>query len=207
MAKQNQLSKPKLTGISTEHAQFLSQLVDSVNSQMGYNGPAYVNNNLDVQGNPINNVADPKAAMDALNLQTADKKYSPAVVGPQLDVGGKSPLKGLTYLYLQKYVNQIIAGAGISISPASGTGKVTITATGGAAPNFVDDETVSGSGTSWTLAHAPAAGCVPILVVQVPLFGGVVLLKGQTPGFTISGANITTTSSYSAGALAAWYRY
>jgi hypothetical protein len=72
--------------------------------------------------------------------------------------------------------------------------------------NFVDDETVSGSGTSWTLAYPPAAGCVPILVVQVPSFGGVVLLLGQTPGFTITGANITTTNSYTTGALVAWYR-
>jgi hypothetical protein len=74
-------------------------------------------------------------------------------------------------------------------------------------PNFADDETVSGSGTSWTLAHTPAAGSVPILVVQLPSFGGVTLINGQTPGFTISGASITTTNSYLAGALFAWYRY
>jgi hypothetical protein len=85
-----------------------------------------------------------------------------------------------------------------------GTGAWTALPSGGV--NFVDDETVSGSGAAWTLAFTPAAGCVPILVVQIPSFGGVTLLLGQTPGFTISGANITTTSSYAAGALAAWYR-
>lgn len=76
-----------------------------------------------------------------------------------------------------------------------------------AAASFADDETVSGSGTAWTLAHTPAAASVPILVVQLPSFGGVTLLLGLTPGFTISGAAITTTTSYSAGALRAWYRY
>lgn len=72
-------------------------------------------------------------------------------------------------------------------------------------PNFVDNETVSGSGTSWTLAHTPVA--TPLLVVMLPSFGGVVLILSQTPGFTISGTSITTTSSYSSGALRAWYRY
>jgi hypothetical protein len=66
---------------------------------MGYNGTAFVHNSLDVQGNPVQNVADPAAATDALNLQTAEAKYAPAVVGPQLDVGGKTPLKGLSFLY------------------------------------------------------------------------------------------------------------
>jgi hypothetical protein len=79
-----------------------SKLTDAVNSLLGYNGPSVVGNILDVSGNPIQNVAAPTAPTDALNLQTAESKYSPAVVGPQLDVGGSTPLKGLTYLYQQQ---------------------------------------------------------------------------------------------------------
>ena len=128
MARQNQLAKPNLKDISTDHTQFLSQLIDTVNSLSGYNGTAFIHNSLNVQGNPVQNVADPSAPTDALNLQTADASYSPAVTKGQFDVGGKHALKGLTYLYAQKYVNKLIAGAGISLSPTSGTGEVTITA-------------------------------------------------------------------------------
>ena len=102
MARQNQLAKPNLKDISTDHTQFLSQLIDTVNSLSGYNGTAFIHNSLNVQGNPVQNVADPAAPTDAVNLQTAESKYSPAIVGPQLDVGGKTPLKGLSYLYLQQ---------------------------------------------------------------------------------------------------------
>jgi len=79
-----------------------SKLTDAVNSLLGYNGPAVIANSLDVQGNPVQNVANPKAATDALNLGAADARYSPAVSGPKFDVGGPHALKGLTYLYLQQ---------------------------------------------------------------------------------------------------------
>lgn len=106
-------------------------------------------------------------------------------------------------------VSQIIAGTNITISPSGGTGAVTINASSGEEINFADDETVSGSGTSWTLANSPAAGCVPQLFVEVPSFGLIGLLEGSaaTYGYTISGASITTVSSYTAGTLHAWYRY
>jgi hypothetical protein len=72
----------------------------------------------------------------------------------------------------------------------------------------VTNEIIAGSGTSWTLAHAPGAGIVPIIAVMLGGFGGVLLFEGETPGFTISGEDITTTSSYSAGTLRAlWYEY
>lgn len=81
-----------------------------------------------------------------------------------------------------------------------------------AVPNFADSEVVAGSGTAWVLAHTPAAGCVPVVVVQVDSIngsvgGGLVLLKGQNPGFSIAGVNITTTNPYAAGHLYAWYRF
>jgi hypothetical protein len=82
-----------------------------------------------------------------------------------------------------------------------------ISSGGGTVPNFADSEVVAGSGTAWTLAHTPVGGCVPLVVVMLPAFGGITLLLGQTPGFTISGSNITTTNSYSAGGVFAWYRY
>lgn len=63
----------------------------------------------------------------------------------------------------------------------------------------VVNEVVSGSGTSWTLANTPVAG-------SVKLFGaGQRLTPGAGNDYTISGANITTVNSYSAGQLLADY--
>jgi hypothetical protein len=95
----------------------------------------------------------------------------------------------------------------VPVSPGGTSAYLRADATWSTPVNFADSETVAGSSTTWTLAHTPAAGSVPLVVVQVASFGGVVLIKGQTPGYTISGAVITTTTSYTAGALSVWYRW
>ena len=64
----------------------------------------------------------------------------------------------------------------------------------------VDNEVVSGSGTSWTLANTPVAGTVHLWA------GGIRLTPGAGNDYTISGTAITTASSYSTGALLADYR-
>lgn len=61
----------------------------------------------------------------------------------------------------------------------------------------VENEVVSGSGTSWTLANTPVSGSVKLYA------GGIRLTPGAGNDYTISGASITTASSYSAGALTA----
>lgn len=100
--------------------------------------------------------------------------------------------------------------AGLAPAPASGdaaAGKF-LKADGTwevSGPNFADGETVSGSGTAWTLAHTPNPAASLILVQRLPNFGGVVLFAGTD--FTISGAAVTTTNSLSTGVLKAWYRY
>ena len=81
---------------------------------------------------------------------------------------------------------------------------------GGSSPNFADDEIVSGSGTSWTLAHTPTTGSL-ILQQYLAGFGPINLWKSEgsplVGDYSISGANITTVNSISAGKLRAWYRY
>lgn len=66
--------------------------------------------------------------------------------------------------------------------------------------SFVDNEVVSGSGTSWTLAHTPTSGSQHIYA------NGQRLTPGAGLDYTISGATITTALSWSAGALLADYR-
>ena len=95
-------------------------------------------------------------------------------------------------------VSQIIAGTNVTISPSGGTGAVTVNATGGSTLSFIDNEIVSGSGTSYTLANTPVIGTVHLYA------------RGQrlTPSvdFTISGASISTTDTWSAGDLLADYQ-
>jgi hypothetical protein len=65
---------------------------------------------------------------------------------------------------------------------------------------FVENEIVSGSGTSWTLANTPVSGSVKLWA------GGIRLTPGGGNDYTISGKNITTAASYAASALLADYR-
>jgi hypothetical protein len=65
---------------------------------------------------------------------------------------------------------------------------------------FIENEVVSGSGTSWTLANAPVSGSVKVWA------GGIRLTPGAGNDYTISATAITTAQSYSTGALIADYR-
>lgn len=99
--KVDQLAKILPMSWDSNSAIHYSKLTDAVNSLLGYNGTAVIANDLDVQGNAVQNVADPATPTDALNLQTAEGKYAPSVQSKALDIGGSSPLKTLAYLYKQ----------------------------------------------------------------------------------------------------------
>ena len=157
----NQLAKIFPTAWDANAGTHYSKLTDAVNNLLGYNGPAVISNSLDVRGNNVQNVANPVSGTDAMNLQTADAKYSPSVTSSQLDVTGSNPLKGLTYLYYQKYVNKIIAGAGISLTPAAGTGNVTVSGAGVSVTIATAKLTSGGTNGSLTFTGG-------ILTAQVP---------------------------------------
>lgn len=71
---------------------------------------------------------------------------------------------------------------------------------GGSSNVFVYNEVVAGSGTSWTLASAPVTGLQAIYAN-----GQKILPLGVD--YTISGANITTVLSWSAGSISADYQH
>jgi hypothetical protein len=98
----------------------------------------------------------------------------------------------------------LTAGAGITITN-TGSGGHTIAATGVTVPNFADNETVGGSGTTWTLAHTPNPAANLQLYQYLSGFGNVLLKAGTD--YTLSGAAVTTTNSLAAGVLTAWYRF
>lgn len=80
------------------------------------------------------------------------------------------------------------------------THRLLTTASGGGGSTFVNNEIVSGSGTSWTLAQTPLSG------VQHIYAEGQRLTPGAGNDYTITGTAITTANPFSAGALLADYQ-
>lgn len=93
MANQNQLAKPILPELSPEHQIFISQLVDTVNSLLGYSGVVKLSNHLDLSGFQIKNIGAPTDPTDAISHVIAEKSYSAAVLAPQLESNGTQPLR------------------------------------------------------------------------------------------------------------------
>ena len=80
--------------------------------------------------------------------------------------------------------------------------KLNIAVTG----TLVPQEQVSGSGTAWTLLHAPLDVTEVQVFARITGFGLVLLAQGAGLDYTISGTAITTAISYASGALFARYR-
>lgn len=95
-------------------------------------------------------------------------------------------------------VNSIVAGTGISVDSTDPANPI-VTNTG-SAPTFVENEIVSGSGTTFTLANTPIALSVHVFA------NGQRLTLGAGNDYTISGSVITTANSWSAGSIVADYR-
>lgn len=123
--KVDQLAKILPTSWDSGSAIHYSKLTDAVNGLLGYNGPSVISNSLDVQGNPVQNVANPKAATDALNLQTADAKYASSVQSKALDVGGTHTLTGLNALYLQSSKGLSVTITTAKLTPTGTNGSMT----------------------------------------------------------------------------------
>ena len=97
-------------------------------------------------------------------------------------------------------------GSTITIDPETGI----ISSTGGGGGGgfytaFADDEVVAGLDEAWTLAEAPSPVTCLQLFAQVPDVGWVLLVKDVD--YIISGTDVTTSVSYAAETLRAWYRY
>ncbi len=80
------------------------------------------------------------------------------------------------------------------------TGRLLISGGGGSGNNFVYNEIVAGSGTTFTLAHNPVAGLYSIYAQ-----GQLLLPLGVD--YTISGAVITTVNTWVASDITASYQY
>lgn len=110
---------------------------------------------------------------------------------------GITPIGDIQALGGANFITNITGSIQCVQALADGTLVGTGTPCGAGAGGFVDNETVAGSGYSWTLAQTPNPAA------SLQLFqNGVLLVQGVD--YTLTGASITTT--YAASGLTAWYR-
>lgn len=80
--------------------QQIVQIVDALNKGNGVAGPVVMPKGADVRGSTITGLGTPSDPSDAVSLGHASTNYGAPAVGPQLDIGGKNALRGLTGLQL-----------------------------------------------------------------------------------------------------------
>lgn len=79
--------------------QTLSQLTTTLNAFVGAGGPTVLPAGADLQGSTLTGVGSPTSPSDAVPLGHANSAYGAEAQRPQLDIGGKYALKGLTGLW------------------------------------------------------------------------------------------------------------
>lgn len=128
----------------------MQQVITAVQALQGTGGRTVLPSGVDVQGDTVSGLGAPKSQTDAISQGHAESSYSAPVVGPQLDIGGKHALKGLTLVQMQANQNatdvatilaKLAAGASGTITLAKLTGggsNGSITVTGGIITAFVN---------------------------------------------------------------------
>lgn len=76
-----------------------TQMINAVNQILGSGGPSILASGVDVRGSQVTGLGAPSGPTNAISQGHADATYSAAAAQPQLDIGGKYALKGLTAVY------------------------------------------------------------------------------------------------------------
>ncbi len=135
------LARRTFPELSPELNQWLSTVTDSLNSIAGYNGPAYVNDHLSIEGNRLMNVGTPVSSTDAISSGHAESKYSASSLQPQLEIGGSAPLNSYRVLnsraqqeQYSSHLNSLMSAVGNAntivptVSTSGGSSTITIPA-------------------------------------------------------------------------------
>jgi hypothetical protein len=116
--------------------QQMSEIVRAINQANGTAGQVVLNQGVDVAGSTVTGLGAPSNPTDAVSLGHANGNYGPAAVGPQLDLGGSSTLKGLSGVYL--LMGQSFSGK-ITLAKLTGGGSEgSITVVGGLITEVVE---------------------------------------------------------------------
>lgn len=138
--------------------QQMTQIVTTLQALLGVGGgPTRLLSGVDVAGARITGLSTPSSPTDAVSAAHADATYSAPALSPQLDVGGRHALKGLTYLFLNRGVISLNGLAGvlslvntdgsITIGPNADAGTILLSATaGGSGINRLTGDVLAGPG-------------------------------------------------------------
>lgn len=110
------------SGIAAFNLQ-LQQIVNALNEGNGSVSRVSLPHGVDVRGSTISNVGDPKNPTDAVSQGHVSTNYGAPTLRPQLDIGGKETLKGLSYLYGWQQTNQ----AAVATIPQTYSGQQSFT--------------------------------------------------------------------------------
>ena len=138
MPQPNQVPKLQFPEMDPVFQQHYSQLIDTVNTLCGYNGPTKLADALDLGGKRIMNIGAAVEETDALSSGLAESQYSASALSPELAPSGSRPMPGYRILgsatqreSQSSFLNDLMStppnSNGILPTLTSGVGTVTVT--------------------------------------------------------------------------------
>lgn len=222
MADQNQLGKPIFQGLPGDFLTHYSQLIDTVNSLAGFNGPIVLNDHVDLKGNRIQNLGTPVDQTDAIAHAFAEENYSAHALRPKFESTGTNPLKSVRRINDQNqreqgssFLNDLMstppsANAIIPLTEVVGGGiQVTIPAglftfADGSSVYLQSRVDILSLPVSYSISSISCVGNLVTVVTSTPIpvaVGGGVTIVGVSPSsfngsFTVSSVISSTSFTY-----------
>ena len=134
----NQIPKLTFPGMDPVQAMHYSQMIDAVNSLLGFNGEIPLQNHINMQGYQVKNIGPATDPTDALSSALAESQYSASALSPKLAPSGSQPMPGYRILgsatqreSSSSWLNDLLStppnSNGILPTLTSGVGTVTVT--------------------------------------------------------------------------------
>ena len=201
MAVPNQIPKLDFSGLDPVFNLHYSNLIDRVNSVLGYNGVIELGNHLSLNGNRLMNLAPSVEATDAISSEVAEKSYSAAALKPQLAPGGTQSMVGYRQInsptqreaqssWLNDLMSPVPSATGILPQPVNVMGGVQVTIP--SEPfKFADRSTITLIGRTDILSSPTTFS-----ITSISVSGNVVTVETSAPtgltvgaGFTVFGVS------------------
>ena len=126
MTQVNQIPRRTFTEFGPEFTQHYQQMIDGLNTVLGYNGETTLKSNLNLGGNVITGVGSAVSSSDVVTLAQANNSYSAAALRPQLEANGSTPLQSVRRMNDagQREQNSSFLNSLLSMPPSANTIQV-----------------------------------------------------------------------------------
>lgn len=206
MTQVNQIPRRAFPELGAEFNQQFQQMIDALNTLLGYNGKTTLKSSLDLSGNTITGVGTAASESDVVTLGTANSKYSAAALRPQLEANGSNPLQSVRRLNDagQREQNSSYMNALLSTAPSANNIQVFFSSSGGMTTitipasvfHYADGSsrhlnafslTVSNP-TTYTIAAAPTGAVASGTTITITITG---VFSGLAAGSYVTIAGVT----------------